>query len=262
MPPDTLVSAGTHASQSAGQSASLPITGERTVPGVAHENYWFRRHEAAYRALAPYAEGAVVLEAGCGEGYGADLLAAAAARVLAVDQDAQTVRHAAGAYPRLDVLRADLQRLPLADASVGVVVTLQVIEHLHDQVGFVRECTRVLVPGGLLVMSTPNRLTFSPGLDAPINPFHTRELAPSELAGLLTPVLDEVEIQGLRHGSALLDWEAANGPIMAAQLAGPPDTWSAALSQRVAAVTVDDFGIDPFEIDTSLDLIAVARRRR
>ncbi|MDQ6650248.1 MAG: class I SAM-dependent methyltransferase [Actinomycetota bacterium] len=262
MPPDTLASAGADDCPRAAPGTRLPITGERTVPGVAHENYWFRRHEAVYRVLAPYAEGAVVLEAGCGEGYGADLLTAAAARVLAVDRDAQTVRHAAGAYPRLDVLRADLQRLPLGDASVGVVITLQVIEHLHDQAGFVRECTRVLVPGGLLVMSTPNRLTFSPGLDAPINPFHTRELAPAELDGLLTPFLDVVQIKGLRHGSALLAWEAAHGPIMDAQLAGPPDGWPAAVSQRVAAVTVDDFEIDAGEIDTALDLVAVARRRR
>ncbi|HXV93478.1 MAG TPA: SAM-dependent methyltransferase, partial [Pseudonocardia sp.] len=54
----------------------LPLTGERTVPGVPEENYWFRRHEVVYRALAPRCAGGVVLEAGCGEGYGADLLAA------------------------------------------------------------------------------------------------------------------------------------------------------------------------------------------
>ena len=53
----------------------LPLTGERTVPGLAEENYWFRRHEVVYRRLAGRCAGRDVLEAGCGEGYGADLIA-------------------------------------------------------------------------------------------------------------------------------------------------------------------------------------------
>ena len=57
----------------------LPLTGERTVPDVARENYWFRRHEAVYQMLSPagneLCESRVVLEAGSGEGYGASLLA-------------------------------------------------------------------------------------------------------------------------------------------------------------------------------------------
>src|SRR5512133_814219 len=63
---------------------SLALTGERTLPGIPTENYWFRRHEAAYDAVVPFCPGAVVLEAGCGEGYGADRLAAAARSVLGV----------------------------------------------------------------------------------------------------------------------------------------------------------------------------------
>ncbi|MDN5854568.1 MAG: SAM-dependent methyltransferase, partial [Actinomycetia bacterium] len=53
----------------------LPITGERTVPGIWHENYWFRRHEVVYERVAEFVAGLDVLEAGCGEGYGARLLA-------------------------------------------------------------------------------------------------------------------------------------------------------------------------------------------
>ena len=67
----------------AGQRHELPLTGERTVPGIPEENYWFRRHEVAYRELLTYGADAVVLEAGCGEGYGADLLATMARRVVA-----------------------------------------------------------------------------------------------------------------------------------------------------------------------------------
>ena len=79
----------------------------------------------------------------------------------------------------------NLAELPLADGSVDVVVNFQVIEHLWDQGQFVGECRRVLRPGGVLLMSTPNRVTFSPGRDTPLNPFHTRELNAAELTELL-----------------------------------------------------------------------------
>ncbi|GAB3907812.1 hypothetical protein GCM10029964_106590 [Kibdelosporangium lantanae] len=140
----------------------LPLTGERTVPGVAEENYWFRRHEAAYEALAPYCRDAVVLEAGCGEGYGAALLAEVARTVVGLDYDLLATAHVARTYPRVHMVRGNLVGLPLVSGSVDVVANLQVIEHLWDQPGFLRECWRVLRPGGHLLVTTPNRITFSP----------------------------------------------------------------------------------------------------
>src|SRR5664280_1462545 len=129
-------------------AAPLPLTGERTLPDLPVENYWFRRHEAAYLALAPFVRGSLLVEAGCGEGYGADLLARTAQRILALDYDAASVAHVRARYPAHDVVRADLQRLPVAAGSVEVVANLQVIEHLHNQAGFLRECARVLRPAG------------------------------------------------------------------------------------------------------------------
>ena len=66
-------------------AASLPLTGERTVPGIAEENYWFRRHEVVYRALLSHCAGRDVLEAGAGEGYGADMIADVANKVTGLD---------------------------------------------------------------------------------------------------------------------------------------------------------------------------------
>ena len=165
--------------------AVLTLTGERTIPDLDIENYWFRRHEVVYQRLAPRCAGRDVLEAGCGEGYGADLIAGVARRVVAVDYDEAAVAHVRARYPRVEVTQANLAELPLPDASVDVVVNFQVIEHLWDQGQFVAECARVLRPSGLLMVSTPNRITFSPGRDTPINPFHTRELNADELTELL-----------------------------------------------------------------------------
>ncbi|GAA0600486.1 class I SAM-dependent methyltransferase [Kutzneria viridogrisea] len=246
----------------AGQTAGLPLTGERTVPGIEVENYWFRRHEAAYLALAEHCAGAVVLEAGCGEGYGADLLAGVAARVIALDYDELTAAHVGRAYPRLDVLRGNLACLPLADSSVDVVANLQVIEHLWDQEGFLLECLRVLRPGGRLIVTTPNRITFSPGRDTPLNPFHTRELSGSELDGLLRDAGFTVQLlAGLGHGPALRELDARlGGSIIDAQVevavSGAP--WSAELLAAVSSVTSEDFEISEQDVDASLDLVAVA----
>ena len=234
------------------------------MPGIDVENYWFRRHEAAYLDLLPHCADAVVLEAGCGEGYGAALIAERAARVVALDYDAFTAAHVGKAYPELGVVRGNLASLPLRTASVDVVANLQVVEHLWNQEEFVAECVRVLRPGGRLLMTTPNRLTFSPGLDKPHNPFHTRELDPSELRELLdVPGLEVEALTGLRHGPRLLDLDAAlGGSIIAAQvdvvLSG--GEWSPELLAAVTAVRADDFEITAADLDTSLDLVAVAVR--
>ena len=243
--------------EAAGQTGQLPLTGERTVPGIPEENYWFRRHEAAYLALAPYCPGAVVLEAGCGEGYGADILARTARLVCGVDYDALTAAHVANAYPRVRAVRGNLAGLPVRSSSVDVVANLQVIEHLWDQAGFLRECRRVLRPGGRLLLTTPNRLTFSPGRDTPLNPFHTRELSAAELSELVRAAGFSVELlAGLHHGPGL-DASIIDAQVEVA-LTGAP--WPDALLTAVTSVTTDDFVITTGDVDGSLDLVLVARR--
>ncbi len=99
-------------------SHPLPLTGERTLPGVRGEEYWFARHEAAYAWIATtYADAlrdAVVVEAGSGEGYGAALLRDAGARVvIALEYDEAAVAHARSAYPHV----RDHARQPRVDAG-------------------------------------------------------------------------------------------------------------------------------------------------
>ncbi|WP_236794857.1 bifunctional 2-polyprenyl-6-hydroxyphenol methylase/3-demethylubiquinol 3-O-methyltransferase UbiG [Amycolatopsis sp. GM8] len=253
---------------SSARTEALHLTGERTVPGIPEENYWFRRHEAAYLALLPYCAGAIVLEAGCGEGYGAALIAERAARVLALDYDEPTVRHVARRYPQLGTVRGNLAFLPLGSSTVDVVANFQVIEHLWDQGGFLAECRRVLRPGGRLIVTTPNRLTFTPDSDTPLNPYHTRELEPSEMDELLRGAGFEVELlHGLRHGPGVraLD-ERYGGSIIDAQLdvvlgqlPGQAE-WPAELLADIAAIRASDFEIAGDDLEQSLDLIAVAVR--
>jgi SAM-dependent methyltransferase len=250
-----------------GEQAVLALTGERTIPGLDAENYWFRRHEVVYQRLAPRCANRDVLEAGCGEGYGADLIAGVAKRVIGVDYDESAVTHVGLRYPRVQVRHGNLADLPLPEESVDVVVNFQVIEHLWDQAQFVTECARVLRPGGQLMVSTPNRITFSPGRDTPVNPFHTRELNAAELTELLVDAgFSMTSMSGVFHGQRLAEMDARHGgSIIDAQIARAmaDAPWGDALLRDVAAVTTSDFDIreaDERDIDDSLDLVAIAVR--
>jgi SAM-dependent methyltransferase len=232
---------------------------------VPAENYWFRRHEVVYEFLAPLVAGQRVLEVGCGEGYGTALLARSAARIVGVDYDAAAAAHAARSYPAARFARANLAALPVPSGSFDALVSLQVIEHVWNHAEFVGECRRAVRPGGRLLVSTPNRLTFSPGRDTPLNPFHTKEFIARELTELLTGGGFEIEaVLGLHAGSRLAAWDAAHGgSFVDAQLAAPPQSWEPELLRAVASVTTADFAVlaaDVHEVDEALDLLVLARR--
>lgn len=249
----------------------LPLTGERTVPDLESENYWFRRHEVAYRAVLPWLTGADVLEAGAGEGYGTSLIGGVARTVIALDYDQSAASHLRRRY-RLPTIRGNVVQVPVATGSVDAVISLQTIEHLWDQPGFVAECARVLRPAGTLIVSTPNRLTFSPGLDKPVNPFHTRELSAAEFAELLAPRFRLSRMYGVFPAARLRRTDRTFGKFggfVNAQLASESSRWNPRLRRAVRRVTVDDFTVrqsevtdDGFDsrIDASLDLLAIATR--
>ena len=241
----------------------LPLTGERTAPGVPEENYWFQRHVIAYDFVARYVRGARVLDAGCGEGYGADRLTAVAAEVTGVDLEEPVIRRAASRYPRAHFDAANLVSLPYADGAFDAVVSLQVIEHLHSPQEFLAECARVLAPGGVLVISTPNRLTFSP--DGMRNPFHTFEFAPDELRATIAQQFSSIELAGTFHGARVRLLEMIlRKPFPERLIEQPVPEWPGWLRVTVERARPSDFAIRwesrSGGLDRSLDLIAIARR--
>ena len=241
----------------------LPLTGERTAPGIREENYWFQRHVVAYDYVARHVRGARVLDAGCGEGYGTDRLSAVAAETTGVDLEEPVIRRAASRYPRARFDAANLVSLPYGDASFDAVVSLQVIEHLHSPQEFLAECARVLAPGGVLIVSTPNRLTFSP--DGVRNAFHTFEFAPDELRATMAQQFGSIELAGTFHGARIRLLEMMlRKPFPERLIAQPAPEWPAWLRAAVSSVRATDFAIRGESrgqrLERSLDLIAIARR--
>lgn len=251
--------------------AGLVATGERTAPGLPDEEYWFARHEIAYRWVASrLASAPVIVDAGAGEGYGAAMLASTRP-VIALEYDAVACAHMARTYGQVDVVQANLASLPLRTGSADAIACLQVVEHLWDLGGFLRECRRALRSRGVLVVTTPQRLTFSPGLPRghkPLNPFHVEEFDGEQLHDLLSDAgFDLVEMRGVHHGPRITAWETEHGSIVEAQVrASLSDTWPPGLRETVRSITVEDFVVDeePSSAESShiaaaQDLLAIAR---
>ena len=250
----------------------LTITGERTVPGVAAENYWFRRHEAGYAAVPGWVAGRVVpdvvLDAGCGEGYAAGLLADAwpGVRVVGVDYDAVTTAHAARAHggEQAAYLRGALTALPLDDAAVDVAVSLQVLEHIWTPGDYVRELARVTRPGGVLVVSTPNRLTFSPGLgrrERPAEPLPLPRVRRAGARGRAGPLAARRRRPGRR--TATRRAPGCSGRRRTGRSSPPSRTrtrgrGTPGVRAVVESVTAADFVLGDAD-EASLDLFAVVR---
>ena len=240
----------------------MDLTGERTIPGVPTESYWFARHEVVYRwAAERYAREQICGDIGSGEGFGTRLLLAAGAQsVFGIELDQAAVSHSATKYPHSSFMRANVVALPIATQSTDLVVSLQVIEHIWDVPTYVGEMRRILRSSGKLVVSTPNRPVFSPGLERkspPLNPFHVEEFDEEQVKLQLSDCgFKNVTMRGLHHGARIIDWENINGPIVAAMItAGATDSWPASLHEFVTTITANDFHIG--DATAAQDLIAV-----
>ncbi len=238
----------------------LQLTGERTLPGISRENYWYARHVVAYESALPLARDRHVIDVGCGEGYGCAMLGAVAGRVLGIDISPEVVAHARERYGRETVSFEvmDVNRLQVPDASFDLAVSFQVVEHLVDESGYFSELARVLKPGGVAFLTTPNRLTISPGSDKPINPFHLREYTPEEFAGALAGHFDAVEITGMRHAG----WLALNERVPLVDFIkvytmskANPRYWTHRLLTPL--VRTRDFRVEPAELERCLDIFAL-----
>lgn len=184
-------------------------TGERLAAGDQRFAADMARHLAAYHLVGPLVAGKRVLEAGCGEGYGAALMARHAREVVGVDYDETALglarsRHQA---PNLEYRAVDL--LELAQRAPGefdAVTNFQVLEHLHDPSPFLDAAARCLKPGGVLILTTPNRLA-----SVSENPYHVHEYVADELASVLRRFFARVEMQGVIGTERVYEFERARG---------------------------------------------------
>jgi 2-polyprenyl-3-methyl-5-hydroxy-6-metoxy-1,4-benzoquinol methylase len=242
----------------------LSLTGERTLPDVPEENYWFQRHLVVYEWIARQVAGLRVVDMACGEGYGSDLHArAGAAEVVGVDANPEAFEHARLRYvaPNLRFVRTMVE---MFDEPCDALVFLQTIEHVQDP-GAVLERFRGLVsgsPSGVVFVSTPNVLTLAPpGAERSGNPWHVYEYRPAEFAALCRAHFGSVRVLGLYHARKLalhaaalkLGWDAVHARL---------GITKRFYDRFTPAIDVRDFALrggSQSQLDGALDLVAVLR---
>lgn len=193
--------------------------GERLNPSSSDLDVQ-NEHLARYAFAESLAVGKRVLDAGCGLGYGSARLAAVGTRVYAVDIAADPIFEARGRYPRVQFIQGDCSVLPLADNSLELVVAFEVIEHLNQWSGLIREAARVLDRSGIFLASTPNRSYYSTSRCKP-NPFHVHEFEFGEFQAALEERFDHVEILCQNHVPAVA-LTAGDSRIGRAHFESPP----------------------------------------
>jgi 2-polyprenyl-3-methyl-5-hydroxy-6-metoxy-1,4-benzoquinol methylase len=209
---------------------------ERFVPGTADGELIEVEHLARYRWAGQLVAGRTVLDAGCGVGYGTAMLAGAGAReVVGLDLSADAVEAARRTAPANASFHVgDVHALPFDDGRFELVVCFEVIEHVESQDEVIGELARVLAPGGVLAISSPNRDVYPAG-----NPHHLHEYVPEELRSAVAAHFEHVQLrrQHAWLASAVLDDEQAADASLQ-----PRD------DVRVAKTLGRDAGSEPFTI--------------
>jgi SAM-dependent methyltransferase len=175
------------------------MTEERFDPGAGddgRDSPWWGVHAARYVFAARRIHGARGLDVACGSGYGLRLLQRDGRMVVGADADVATAARARAAGVSFRVLVADGSRLPFPDRTFDFVTSFETLEHLHERDRFLDEIRRVLVPGGMCLLSTPNAHYTEPIAGKPRNPYHVHEYTPAELNAALRTRFSDVRLQG------------------------------------------------------------------
>jgi SAM-dependent methyltransferase len=273
----------------------LALTGERTLPDVPEENYWFRRHLAVYEWIAARVAGLRVVDMACGEGYGSEVLARTATSVVGVDANPEAHEHARLRYPRPN-LRYVRDLVETFSELTDAVVFLQTIEHLEDPGAVLDHFRSLLADGGreeggeeddarapraddrgaggrgadrravaghgTVYVSTPNVLTLAPkGAPRSDNPWHIHEYRAAEFEDLCRAHFTSVQFFGLFHTRKLRAHE------LALKLGWDQVHERLGMTKRfydrfTPAIAASDFVLRPrgqADLDRALDFVAVCR---
>jgi SAM-dependent methyltransferase len=178
---------------------------EVTSDALLSDNPIHQRLLKPYVQIAPEVQGTVV-EIGCGDGRGVELLGPKSSRYLAIDKNTAAIRRKAAGIPQVEIIETLVPPLPaIADATADRVISFQVIEHIEDDVTFLQEIHRILKPGGRAYISTVNKK-----LSLSRNPWHVREYTAEELLLLAQSIFPTARMEGITGNQKVMDYYEEN----------------------------------------------------
>ncbi len=179
-------------------------TTEITSDKLLSDNPIHQRLLKAYYAAKPYIKGDL-LELGCGEGRGIGEIAPLADSYLGIDKIEAAILKLREVFPDLQFETGHFPPVPLPDNSVDTIISFQVIEHLKKDKFFVSEIERILKPGGVALLTTPNiKMTLTR------NPWHVREYTANELLTICEKYFSKVEMKGIAGNEKILEYHERN----------------------------------------------------
>jgi SAM-dependent methyltransferase len=266
-------------------------TGERVIPAAikSKEEYLiYLRNLFPYKfAKEKIPKNSLILDAGCGEGYGADYLANNFKRIIGIDVDKNVIAHAVNKYggKNCEFKLYDGKTIPFDNETFEAVISFQVLEHVKDDINYVSEIYRVLKKGGILLLTTPNKTNRLKPKQRPWNRFHLREYYPTELVNLLKIRFNEVNIQGIFGDEEINKMERERIGKIQMICAFDPLNWRRFIPEKFKPITInilkkifrsnylnknaadfinkyttDNFHVSKNNIDESLDLLAISKK--
>lgn len=258
----------------------MRTTAERSSTSDVSINPILRQHLAVYEFAQGFVKDKVVLDAGCGEGYGASLLAEQAKRVVGLDDSKKALRTATKAYSsdNLEFIHGDISHLELAGGSFDVICAFQVIEHIPKPEKFLSKIRQLAKPDGLFFLSTPNRKA-----SLIQHPYHFREYSKEELLLMLRRYFFQVELWGLQFSSRVAAFRKKRKEESQKTLKLDPlglhrilprfirqilfDIVAARLSKKIysedmhlaQSISTGDFWLSKEDIDSAIDLVCACR---
>ncbi len=179
-------------------------TTEITSDQIPSDNPLHQRLLKPYLVAKEWVKGDL-LEVGCGEGRGIELLLPSFGSFTAIDKIESAVALLRSKFPQGKFVSGHLPPLPFEDNAFDSVVSFQVIEHIQDDLLFLKEIYRVLRPGGLALITTPNRL-----MSLSRNPWHVREYTAGELTRLAQTIFQSVEMKGVGGNEKVMTYHNQN----------------------------------------------------
>ena len=236
----------------------------------------FKCHQAQYKFTKDYVLGQTVLDAGCGNGYGAYYLSSLAVRIIGMDISAEAIKYAQAHHQKENItyIRGNCESLPFHEHSFNIICSFEVIEHIPDYFSFLEEMKRILKPGGIAIISTPNKKVSLSSGKSSANPYHSNEFSSEDLYNLLRPRFRDVTIYGQKGSEKLKEVFQGNRFkrfLAKIDFLGVHRFLPDMIYKKCARIfgfalqkdiTEDDYFFVNLEIDTAEQLIAVCKKEQ